>query len=159
MTLPEERRSRIRSTLLTILAFSVSCYCLGAVVLQGASLIRPTKASPTPTIAPATDTPQATRQITWEFRTQTPSMEPSATATWTPSVTYTPFHTPTPTITPTPSPTATFTITFTPSDTATEIPPSDTPLPSDTPQPTDTLQPSNTPVITQTTELAPQVTP
>ena len=146
MTLPEERRSRIRSTLLTILAFSISCYCLGAVVLQSASLVRPQKASSTPTVA--TNTPQITRQITWEFQTQTPSKEPSATITWTPSATYTPFHTPTPTITQTPTATATFTMTFTPSNTATEVPP------SDTPQPTDTEQPINTPV-TATTVVAP----
>jgi hypothetical protein len=64
MAINSERHNQIRTILLTILAFSISCYCLGAIVLQGASVLRPATATPTATLA--TVTPSPTPLITWE---------------------------------------------------------------------------------------------
>jgi hypothetical protein len=156
MTWSTEQRSLIRSILITILTLSISCYCVGAMVLLGSQALRPGQVTTTPT--QITPTGQPSPSITWLYVTATPSITPSITPTWTPSVTFTPFLTPTPTntrtstITPLPSSTFTAIATSTasltpvlpPIETSSPVPTKTTPAPSATIAATAT-SPSSTP--------------
>lgn len=107
-------RTRIRTILTLIILGSLSCYCLGMVVLQ---VNQARQRTPVPTISPtSTPSPVSTTvapgpvtQVPF-FITNTPSLTPTVTITWTPSITPTQFVPPTksPTIAPT------ITETFTP---------------------------------------------
>jgi len=120
-------------------------------VLVGLSLInyKPTsQLNPTPT---ATNTPSPTPTAT-----NTPSPTPTATNTPSPTPTATNTPSPTPTATNTPSPTPTATNTPSPTPTATNTP-SPTPTATNTPSPTPTA--TNTPSPTPTATNTPSPTP
>ena len=147
MTWSTEQRSLIRSILTTILTLSISCYCLGGMVLLGSQAVRPPLT--TPTLTQSSPTSRLLPSITWVYMTLTASMTPSTTVTLTPSGTFTPFSTPTVTQTQTssvtPIPSSTFTPSLTHTLTASPVPPTDTP----SPLPTNTRTPS--PVLTDST--------
>lgn len=140
------RRSKTRSTLITIILSSLLCYCLGFSVLGVSRLPRPEKQdTPTPDYAEETERAQTRAVTAAPTQTFTPFLSPTKTVftptiTWTPSQTFTPFKTwtgtPTGTATETLPPSLTPTITETPVPSDTPIPPTLTPVP-----PTATMPP------------------
>ncbi len=120
------RQRRTYTILISIIALTVPCYCIGLIALAFApginasgSLATPTLAPPiTPVIAAVTVPSSATLPLTpteWRLHTLTPTPTSSPTSTGTPTASPT---VATPTETPTPSPSATPSPTSTPTKTA-----------------------------------------
>ena len=139
------RQRRTYNILISIIALTVPCYCLGLIALALAPSTRAGGSQPTPALSPPgnplvaaiTSPPDATQQITpteWQPHTVTPTQTSSPTRTGTPTAS------PAPTL----APAATATVSQ-----PTDIP---TPLPSPTPELTNTVAPT-------ATTVAPTATP